>query len=276
MSFNDLKIGFIGAGNMNSAIIGGLLNSAFSAEQIMASDPNTARLEELRADLGIQVTSDNADAARFADIVVLGVKPNYISVVCKQIKSTIADALVVSVAAGITSAQISRALGRASGIVRVMPNTPCLYQSGMVGLYADSGVDEQQRHYVTQLFDSIAELEWFADENEMDMVTALSGSGPAYFFHIAEAMISAAEAKGMSAAQAKHLVTQTMAGAATMLKESPLSAAELREAVTSPGGTTAAALETMYDGNLADILARAILAAEARGKAMSEDNDADD
>jgi pyrroline-5-carboxylate reductase len=272
MTIRELNIGFIGAGNMNSAIIGGLIQSDFPAGQIMASDPNAENLADIHSEHDINITADNVATATFADLLVIGVKPNHVASVCEEIAAHLDKALVISVAAGITTTQISTSLRRREGIIRVMPNTPCLYQAGMVGLYASENVTEQQRQNVSEIFTSIAELEWFANEDLMDMVTALSGSGPAYFFHFAEAMITAAVEGGMSEAQAKHLVTQTMAGAASMLKQSPLSAAELRKAVTSPGGTTAAALETMYANDIARSLKEAIQAAEQRGKAMSKEN----
>ena len=273
MNFEELKLGFIGAGNMNKAILGGLVEHGFESRQIIVSNPSEAKLKALQVDYGINTSTDNQAACQFADIVILGVKPNLINKVCQEISAHIEHTLIISIAAGITTIQIRDALEGHHQIVRAMPNTPCLYGQGMVGLYANDSVNHEQRDYSTNIFSQIAQIAWFDNEENMDLVTAISGSGPAYFFYIAEAMIQAAESQGMKSEQAKLLVTETIAGAATMLQKSASSATELRRAVTSPGGTTAAALSVLQAKQMDQILAAAIQAAERRGKELAHEND---
>lgn len=267
-----IKIGFIGAGNMNSAIIGGLLSADYRPNQLIASDPNSDKLANLNMSLGIQVSQKNADVASKSDVLILGVKPNYVSQVCEEVATVAKDCLIVSVAAGIQVKQISAILGQEQPIIRVMPNTPCLIQKGAIGLYANDSVSSEQRDLVSGLFKTTGEIEWINDESQMDLVTALSGSGPAYFFYFAEAMIEAVIELGMSKKQATNLVYQTMTGSAAMLKSSDKDASELRTAVTSPGGTTAAALSSMREDEFKKSIRKAIEAAYLRGQELSKDN----
>jgi len=268
-------VAFIGGGNMARALIGGMLRGGATAAGIHVSEPYAPNREGLAREFGVPTTEDNAQAASAAKVWVLATKPQVLRGVCEAL-APLAQAqrpLVVSIAAGITSAQIDRWLGGGQAVVRTMPNTPALLGAGVTGLYATSATSAEQKATADTLLRPAGDTVWISEEGLMDAVTAASGSGPAYVFLLAEAMQSAAEAEGLPAEAARTLVVETIAGAARMLKESGESATTLRQRVTSPNGTTQAALDAFAEGGFTPLVASAIHAARLRGAELSAAND---
>lgn len=268
------KIAFIGAGNMNGAIISGLVKTGFTAENIMVSNPSPQKRMALQQELGIKETSDNIEAALFADYIVLGVKPHLIADVCQQISQTmdISKKCFISVAAGCTVAQMQKALVTPCAIIRTMPNTPSQLGLGVTGLYADTNSSEQQKQVAEELMSSVGMIKWLNTEAEIDHIIAVSGSGPAYFFLFMEAMEKQALALGFSAQESRELVQQTALGAAQMVVNNDLPISELRANVTSKGGTTNAAINSFIDDGLAQIVTNAMNSALHRAKEMAQNN----
>ena len=268
-------LAFIGGGNMARSLIGGLVARGMPPADIRVAEPVDALRHALARDFGVLTFTDNAEAIAGAKTWVLGVKPQIMRSVCE----TLAPAaraqrpLVVSVAAGITATQLGRWLEGDAAIVRAMPNTPALLGAGVTGLYANARVDADGRAHAEALLAAAGRIVWIDDEARMDAVTAVSGSGPAYVFLLAEAMQAAGEAEGLPAEAARMLVLQTLLGAARMLTEGDTDAAELRRRVTSPGGTTQAAIETFEAGGFRELVARAIHTATERGRQLSAAND---
>lgn len=268
-------IAFIGGGNMARSLIGGLIARGTAAADIRVSEPVEALREALAGDFGVNVGSDNSRAASGAGLWLLAVKPQVMRAVCEAL-APLAQAerpLVVSIAAGITAAQLQRWLGGGVAVVRAMPNTPALLGAGVTGLFGSAEVDANGRERASNLLASAGRTVWIDDEARMDAVTAVSGSGPAYIFLLAEAMEAAALAEGLPAEAARTLVLETVLGAARMLTESGEDPAELRRRVTSPGGTTQAAIETFEAGGFRDLVAAAIRNATERGRQLSAAND---
>ena len=266
----DKIIGFIGAGNMNSAIIGGLIKSGEQPSNIIVSNPSPKKLEGLAKDYSIITTTDNIAVAQRADVIVLGVKPHFVETVCEEIAEVVKSALIISVAAGKPITNIASYFGVNQAIIRAMPNTPSLVGKGATGICLNNNVSKEQALMAESIFATIGITEIIEDESLMDVVTALSGSGPAYFFYVVEAMLKEAQNQGMSEVQAKQLIYQTINGAAEMLQQSDFSAAELRQKVTSPGGTTAAAIESLDDNSVSEALQKAVAAAVQRGKELAQ------
>ncbi len=272
---SESTIAFIGGGNMARSLIGGLIARGAVAADIRVSEPVDVLRDALARDFGVGVGADNAVAASGAGLWLLAVKPQVMRAVCEAL-SPVAQAerpLVVSIAAGITAAQLQRWLGGGVAVVRAMPNTPALLGAGVTGLFGSAEVDADGRARATDLLSSAGKTVWIEDEARMDAVTAVSGSGPAYIFLLAEAMEAAALAEGLPAEAARTLVLETVLGAARMLTESGEDPAELRRRVTSPGGTTQAAIETFEAGGLHALVAAAIRNATARGQQLSAAND---
>lgn len=268
-------LAFIGGGNMARSLIGGLIARGTPAADIRVSEPVDVLREALARDFGVQVGADNAEAAGPAGLWLLAVKPQVMRAVCEAL-APLAQAnrpLVVSIAAGITAAQLQRWLGGGVAVVRAMPNTPALLGAGVTGLFASAEVDANGREQAANLLASAGRTVWIEDEARMDAVTATSGSGPAYIFLLAEAMEAAAIAEGLPADAARTLVQETVLGAARMLTESGEDPAELRRRVTSPGGTTQAAVETFEAGGFRALVAQAIANATERGRQLSAAND---
>ncbi len=268
-------IAFIGGGNMARSLIGGLIARGAAAADIRVSEPVDALREALALDFGVHVGSENPIAASGAGLWLLAVKPQVMRAVCEAL-APLAQAerpLVVSIAAGITAAQLQRWLGGGVAVVRAMPNTPALLGAGVTGLFGSAEVDANGRERAANLLASAGKTVWIDDEARMDAVTAVSGSGPAYIFLLAEAMEAAALAEGLPAEAARTLVLETVLGAARMLTESGEDPAELRRRVTSPGGTTQAAIETFETGGFRDLVADAIRNATERGRQLSAAND---
>ncbi len=270
MNLNDSKICFIGAGNMASCIVGGLVKDGFPREQIIASAPSEANLQAIKASSHIQTTTNNQTAASNADIIVLSVKPQVLQNVCEDISSSLAHKpLIISIAAGISIDSIDAWLGGELPIIRCMPNTPSQVLKGASGLIANQQVSEVQKAATSALFSAIGVVEWVKDESQMHAVTALSGSGPAYVFLVIEAMEAAAVKQGLSAETARKLAAQTVAGAAEMVLNSDVEPAQLKRNVMSPGGTTERAIQTFESLGLVDIFEQAINAATERSIEMS-------
>jgi pyrroline-5-carboxylate reductase len=272
---SESTIAFIGGGNMARSLIGGLLARGTAAADIRVSEPVEVLRDALARDFGVKVGADNAEAATPAGLWLLAVKPQVMRAVCEAL-APIAQAnrpLVVSIAAGITAAQLQRWLGGGGAVVRALPNTPALLGAGVTGLFASTEVDANGRERAANLLASAGKTVWIESETRMDAVTAVSGSGPAYVFLLAEAMEAAALAEGLSAEAARSLVLETVLGAARMLTESGEDPAGLRRRVTSPGGTTQAAIETFEAGGFCDLVALAIRNATERGLQLSAAND---
>jgi pyrroline-5-carboxylate reductase len=264
------RIAFIGAGNMAASLIGGLRAKGLDASQIRASDPGTETRAKVAAEHGIEVFADNADAIRDADVVVLAVKPQAMKAVCEAIRPSLKpNQLVVSIAAGITCASMNNWLG-AQPIVRCMPNTPALLRQGVSGLYATAEVNADQRQQAQELPSAVGIALWLNEEQQLDAVTAVSGSGPAYFFLLIEAMTAAGVKLGLPADIAAQLTLQTALGAAHMAVASDVDAAELRRRVTSPAGTTEAAIKSFQAGGFEALVETALGAAAHRSAEMAE------
>jgi pyrroline-5-carboxylate reductase len=260
------KIGFIGGGNMASSLISGLIASGHSPQQIWVSDINPDTLKTLAADLNVNTSASNDTVINEADVIVLAVKPQTLADVAKSIAPLIRQrkSLVVSIAAGISQYSLSNWLGADTAIVRCMPNTPALVLTGATALHANNKVTAEQRNLAENILRSVGIALWVEDESELDAVTAVSGSGPAYYFLLMEAMEKAALELGLSETTARLLVQQTALGAAKIALESSESPEQLRKRVTSPGGTTQQAIETFQQGGFTELVSKALHAARDR------------
>ncbi len=265
------RIAFIGAGNMAASLVGGMLARGFSAAQITLADVDAERLGMLAAQYGVRVTASNTEAARDADVILFAVKPQQMAEVAAAIAPIVQarKPLVVSIAAGTTIAQLQGWLGADAAVVRCMPNTPALVQSGATGLYASTQVSAARRLLAQAMLDAVGIALWLDSEDQLDAVTALSGSGPAYFFLVMEAMIAAGRAMGLDEKIARQLTLQTALGAAQMAITSDEGPAELRRKVTSPGGTTQAALNVFESEHLRDTFLKALIAARDRSRELA-------
>jgi len=265
-----MKITFIGGGNMAVALIGGLRKQGFSAAAIQVVEPNEASRDKLTQDFGVRC-ADSLDAAALnCEVLVLAVKPQQMRAALAPALGKLTDQLVVSIAAGLRSADISRWLGGHARIVRTMPNTPALISAGITGLYADASVDHEGRENAQKILSAVGQTVWIADEAMMDAVTAVSGSGPAYVFYFIEALEQSALGLGFSAEAAHTLAVQTFLGAAQLAAGSLEPVAVLRERVTSKGGTTAAALDSFAADDIAAAIRRGVQAADRRGRELGE------
>jgi pyrroline-5-carboxylate reductase len=264
------RIAFIGAGNMAASLIGGLRAKGQEAAQIRASDPGEETRARVSAEHGIEVFADNAQAIEGADVVVLAVKPQAMKAVCEALRPSLKPGqLVVSIAAGITCASMNNWLG-AQPIVRCMPNTPALLRQGVSGLFATNQVTAEQRQQAQELLSAVGVALWLDEEQQLDAVTAVSGSGPAYFFLLIEAMTAAGVKLGLPADIAAQLTLQTALGAAHMAVSSDVDAAELRRRVTSPAGTTEAAIKSFQANGFEALVEKALGAAAHRSAEMAE------
>jgi pyrroline-5-carboxylate reductase len=269
---NKTVIGFIGAGNMAYALIKGLLSNGFDAKNINVSDSNEELLINRQSELKITTYSDNNSLLDNSDIIVFAVKPQVLSIVCLQLKNKVKpNHLFVSIVAGIRGNDINRWLGGNFALVRTMPNTPALFQSGVTGLFANDLVSNQQKELVTSILSSVGECFWVDDEKLIDAITAISGSGPAYFFLLMQSITQAATALGLDEKTANSLSIQTSLGASLMATKSGKDSKTLRKEVTSPNGTTQAAIESFQDQNFEGIVAAATRAAYDRARELSND-----
>ncbi|MCK9621087.1 MAG: pyrroline-5-carboxylate reductase [Methylobacter sp.] len=266
------KIGFIGGGNMASSLISGLIASGHAPEQIWVSDINPDTLADLKKQLNVNTSLSNEDVVNAADVVVLAVKPQTLHTVAQSIAALVQQKkpLVVSIAAGINQNSLSRWLGTDTAIVRCMPNTPALVLTGATALHANAKVSAEQCDLAENILRAVGIALWVDDEAELDAVTAVSGSGPAYFFLLMEAMEKAALELGLGRETARLLVQQTALGAAKIALESAESPEQLRKRVTSPGGTTQQAIETFEQGGFTELVSKALHAARDRSIEMSK------
>ena len=262
-------IAFVGGGHMASALIGGLVGSGTPAASIRVVEPVEAQRQALLQRFGVQAQAAADAALQQASVVVWAVKPQLFVEAAAPCAPFVGQALQLSVMAGIRCAGIEAATGSAR-IVRAMPNTPALIGQGMAGLYARPGVTPAQQQLVERLFKPTGRSLWVAQEADLDAVTALSGSGPAYGFYLIEAMVDAAQQMGLGAAQAQEMAIQTVLGAALLAQQSPLSPAQLRAQVTSKGGTTHAAITSLDADGVKDAFVRALLAAQTRARELGD------
>jgi pyrroline-5-carboxylate reductase len=271
---DDLRIAFIGGGNMARSLVGGLVAQGCKPGRISVSEPDAGQRALMAKRAPVRMAADSAAAARDADVLVFAVKPQVMQQAAKSVAAAVRAQrpLVVSVAAGIATPDLDRWLGGGHAIVRVMPNTPALLGAGAAGLYANPKVSPEQRDTALSLMQAVGTALWIEDESLMDAVTAVSGSGPAYFFLLMECMEAAALELGLPAEAARALTLQTAAGAAKMALEAGEAPAALRKQVTSPNGTTAAALKAFEDGRFHALVFKALTAARDRGRELAQES----
>lgn len=264
--------GFIGAGNMARSIAGGLIANGWPKENIILADPDTAQQQGAERALGVTVYTQNTDVVSRADILVLAVKPQILAKVALDLSASLAEknALIISIAAGIRSNDLAHWLGNKTAIVRAMPNTPALIGAGACGLFANKNTNKEQREQAETIMRATGITVWVKDESLLDVITALSGSGPAYFLLVMEAMEKAAINGGLDKGAARLLTLETALGAAKMALESGEEPGKLRKRVTSPGGTTEAAINVLEQGQLVELFHKAIQAATVRSQELAE------
>ena len=268
----DTNIAFIGGGNMARSLIGGLLDDGMPASRVWVADPNSTALHDIQADFAVHITHDNNEAARHATVVVLAVKPQLAKTVVRELAPAIEQSrtLIISIAAGIRERDLRSWLGDGAAVVRTMPNTPALVRSGATALYANDNVSKEQKNLAESILRAVGMTIWVTDESLMDAVTALSGSGPAYFFLVMEALENAGIHLGLPRETARLLTLQTAFGAAKMALESNEELPELRRRVTSPGGTTECAIQVLQNRDLQSAFGEALLAAHKRSVELAK------
>jgi pyrroline-5-carboxylate reductase len=269
------KIAFLGCGNMGTSLISGLIANGHPASSLSGIDPDENQRRKLAERHDVRVTAAIAEGVPGADVIVLAVKPQTVTAVLAEVKPALQAErpLVLSIAAGVCSATISKALGGACPVVRAMPNTPALLGAGASGLYAAANVSAGRRRMAMHIMQAVGVAVWVDDEALLDTVTAVSGSGPAYFFLVVELLEKMAAEMGLSREQAHLLSVETAFGAARMLKETGEEAATLRQRVTSPGGTTEKALQVFRDGGLEPLWRQALAACRDRSVELAKQGD---
>ncbi len=274
-NIQDLRIRFVGAGNMAASLIGGLIAKGLTASQITASDPGANQREHIEQQFQVQTYGDNNAHFGMPDVVVVAVKPQIMKQVLSDVKNSLSgvNPLIISVAAGITTAQMSQWTDPSLAIVRAMPNTPALIGQGAIGMFANQHVSREQKHQTEQIMDAVGTSIWVEQEQQIDAVTALSGSGPAYFFMFMEHLQAAAQNVGLSPQQAALLTKKTAVGAALLAERSPETLATLKDRVTSPNGTTHAALQSFEKQGIESVIDGAVLSAFERSIALSKEFD---
>ncbi len=269
---NTKKIGFIGGGNMASSLINGLITSGHSASQLWVSDTNKDTLQSLAEKLHVNITSHNDELVEKVDVVVLAIKPQVMQLVSEKLQHKFDKKLLfVSIAAGISQTSLAEWLGQDVAIVRCMPNTPALVLTGATALHANAVVTAEQKDLAENILRAVGISLWVEEESELDAVTAVSGSGPAYYFLLMEAMEEAALQLGLGEKTARLLIQQTALGAAKIALESNDKPGVLRRKVTSPGGTTEQALKTFEEGGFVSLVSKALHAARDRSIEMSKE-----
>ena len=265
-------VGFIGAGNMARSLAGGLLKNGWSQTQVILSDPEPLQRDAIKKILGVKVEAENSAVAERADILVLAVKPQILSTVGKALASSVQKKkpLIISIAAGVRIEDIDRWLGGGLAIVRVMPNTAALVGSGASGMHANNRVNDHMRNQAETILRAVGVTVWIDEEYLMDAVTALSGSGPAYFFLVMEALEQAAIEAGLDPKQARLLTLETAFGAAKMALEGHEEPSQLRHRVTSPGGTTEQAIAVLEEGGIRRLFRNAVQAAVSRAREIAD------
>lgn len=265
-----MKITFLGGGNMANALIGGLLNNGFPASEIAVIEIGADSRMRLERTYGIRCYAELSAEALHCDAILLAVKPQQMHAVCISLQPYIKQQLVISIAAGLRLADMSRWLGGHSKLVRAMPNTPALICAGVTGLFAMAEVSEAERLGAERVLQAVGSTVWVGEETQIDAVTAISGSGPAYIFLFIEALQQAASELGFTPKQARQLSIETVLGAAKLADQSDEPASVLRERVTSKGGTTEAALKAMAEARVKEGIVAGAMAAFARGGELGE------
>ncbi len=265
-----MKITFLGGGNMANALIGGLLNHGFPASEIAAIEIGAESRAHLEKTYGVRCYAAPDATALHCDAVLLAVKPQQMHEACASLKPFLNDQLVISIAAGLRLADVSRWLGGYGKLVRTMPNTPALIGCGVTGLYALPTVTEAEQLGAERVLQAVGSTVWVSEESQLDAITAISGSGPAYVFLFIEALQQAAIELGFTPKQARQLSIETALGASKLAAQSEVTASVLRERVTSKGGTTEAALHVMAERGVKDGIIAGVLAANARGAKLGE------
>ena len=271
---NKMNISFIGGGNMARAIIGGLKNNDFDMSAITVIDPDVKKCERLTAEFNVQVSDsyvENDNINKRSHVIVLAVKPQQMREVCEQLSKKISSQLIISIAAGIRTTDISRWLGNYPSVVRVMPNTPAQIQAGVSALFAMPNVNQLQQDRASTILGAVGTTLWLDDEAKMDAVTAISGSGPAYVFYLIEALQDAAINLGMTAEESSMLAVQTFAGASLLASQSSADIKTLRAQVTSKGGTTEQGILALETANIKKIILVAAQAAADKSKSLGDD-----
>ncbi len=264
-----MKIGFIGGGNMAAAMIGGLLRQGFMAKDIQVVEPDPARRAQLAAEFGVGVEA-GAAAGLAVDVLVLAVKPQVLHDVLAALPPLPSTTCVLSVVAGVRAADISRWLGGHAAVVRSMPNTPALVGAGMAGLFALPGANSEQQSRAERILNAVGQIVWVSREADIDAVTAISGSGPAYVFYFIEALEAAAIKLGLPAETARALSMHTVYGAATLALHEPVAPATLRARVTSKGGTTERGIAVLESNRFEEVIGLAAEAAAARARELGD------
>ena len=268
------KLAFIGGGNMTRAIVAGLIDSGFDASNLFISEPVAEARESLTNDFpGITTTADNKAVAAVASCVLLSVKPQILAAVCRELRQTVQDTrpLVVSIAAGTRGADIDTWLGGGLSVVRIMPNQPALLRLGVSGLFANKHTSSAERQTAAEIIGAVGSVVWVDSEADIDAVTAVSGSGPAYFFLLIDALMKTAVDLGIAEDVARTLAIETANGAAALAAAESESMDSLIARVRSPGGTTAAALDSLENANVRDIFSTAITAARDRAQVLADE-----
>lgn len=268
MVSNRLRISFLGGGNMAAALIGGLCERGFAAADLQALDPVDACRVNLASRFGVRTLAQVDERFLDCDVIVLAVKPQTMKEALTPLSGKLTTQLVISIAAGLRMVDITRWMGGYRRLVRAMPNTPALIGAGVTGLCADASVDADGRAATARVLEAVGSIVWVADETQMDGVTAVSGSGPAYVFHFIEALEAAGRGMGFDEMTARKLAIETVLGAARLAAASDEAPGVLRERVTSRGGTTAAALASMAEAGFFDAVVGGVRAAEARGREL--------
>ena len=266
-----MKITFIGGGNMATAIINGLIHQGYNATQICVVEINAESRARIKTDLGVSVASDLASGVANCDVVMLAVKPQQLFDLTQQLTFLLEEQLIISIAAGIRATDIKRWLGNYERVIRAMPNTPSLVRAGVTGLYAAPNANEQDKKTAESILSAVGDVLWLDEEEMLHAVTAISGSGPAYIFYFIEAMQQAGIELGLSSKQARQLSLQTFYGATKLACESDEDAASLRAKVTSKGGTTQQAIQTMEKNDVKCKIVAAIHASYDRSLEMSDE-----
>ena len=270
VNLDETVIGFIGAGNMAGSIIRGLIGAGKNPESIFVSDIDDQKLQSITAETSVNSTATKKMPS-LVDVLILATKPQVMKSVCQELTDVEAVQLVISIAAGINITQMEQWLNSEVAIVRCMPNTPALVGEGATGLFANKLVSDHQKTIAQSIMGSVGLTSWMQSEKDMDTVTAVSGSGPAYFFLLIEAMQEVAQELGLKKDVAENLICQTAIGASKLIQESNDSSLILRKKVTSPGGTTEKAISVFERGNIRGLVRDALIAARDRSIELSED-----
>jgi len=265
-----MKITFIGGGNMAAALIGGLRKQGYSAPGIQVVEPLAENREKLSEEFSVRCCAAVDPAALNCEVLVLAVKPQQMRAAVTPLAGKLTDQIVISIAAGLRLNDISRWLGGYRQLVRTMPNTPALIGAGITGIYADASIDLEGRDMAEKILSAVGNTLWLTEEQEMDAVTAVSGSGPAYVFYLIEALQQAAEVLGFTTEEARSLAIETFLGAARLAEQTPMPLSLLRERVTSKGGTTEAALDSFKESGIAAAILRGVRAADARSRELGD------